>query len=54
MLLYAKYLLYTGNVFSFEDRIAGINAVNLDGLNHFIRDGLDLENYAKAMISKNI
>lgn len=52
MLLYAKYLLYTGEVFSFENKLKQINGVTLDGLNHFIRNELSLDKFAKAVISK--
>lgn len=52
MLLYSKYLLYTGEVFSFEDKLKNINAVTLEGLNAFIKNELSLENYAKAVIAK--
>ncbi len=51
MLLYAKYLLYTGNVFSFEKKIEDINAVTCDKLNAFI-SAMDLENRSEARVSK--
>lgn len=54
MLLYAKYLLYTGKVFSFEERIRNINAVTLDSLNAFIRERVDFTRYAKALVAKDI
>ena len=54
MLLYAKYLLYTGNVFSMEDKIGSINKVTREELNSFIRNDLDLENYSMAIVSKDV
>ena len=52
MLLYAKYLLYTGKVFSFEDKINGINAITREKLNAFITEKLDLERYSEAVVTK--
>lgn len=52
MLLYAKYLLYKNEIFSFEDKIKSINNVTLDGLNSFIKNELSFEKYAKAIVSK--
>ena len=53
MLLYSKYLLFTGKVFDFEKKLADINAVTLEGLNAFIREKLDLENHSFSIVAKN-
>lgn len=52
MLLYAKYLLYTGKEFDFEAKIKAINSITLEELNDFIRNKADLTNYALATVSK--
>ncbi len=54
MLLYAKYLLYTGEVFNFEDRINGINSVTLEGINGFIKNELNLTDFSEALVAKEV
>ena len=51
MLLYAKYLLYTGELFDFDKRLAEINAVTLDDVNDYVRT-IDTEHYSSATVAR--
>ena len=51
MLLYAKYLLYTGELFDFDKRLAEINAVTLAEVNEYLRN-TDIENYSSAVVAR--
>ena len=52
MLLYSKFLLFTGELFDFEKKMASINSVTKEELNEFIKDRLDLSRFAKAIVSR--
>ena len=54
MLLYAKYLLYTGKIFDFEKKIQTINSVGRKTLNAFIKDEFDISAYSKSIVAKDI
>ena len=51
MLLYAKYLLYTGELFDFDKRLAEINAVTLAEVNEYLRN-TDIESYSSAVVAR--
>ena len=54
MLLYAKYLLYRNEIFSFENKINALNSITRDALNDFILNEIDIENRSEAIVAKEI
>lgn len=52
MLLYGKYMLFTGKIFDFKKRIDDINAITLSALNDAVGRGFDVEKAATAYVGK--
>jgi predicted Zn-dependent peptidase len=52
MLLYGKELLYSGNIYNFEERVAKINSITLDDVYEAIQYNFDETYKASAIVGK--
>jgi len=54
MSVFAKYLLLTGEVYDFDKAIKDIESITYKQIQSFIKDDLDLENFAFSLVSPNL
>ena len=54
MLLYAKYLLYKNEIFSFENKLKAVNSITRESLNRFIKEEVDFDRFSESLVAKDI
>jgi predicted Zn-dependent peptidase len=54
MLLYGKELLYSGNIYNFEERVQKINAITLNDVNEAIEYNFDRKYKACAIVGRDV
>ncbi len=54
MMLYAKYLLVTGQVYDNESRIKAMENLSLDRVNNYIKNEMDFSKLAVSLVGKNV
>lgn len=54
MMLFGKYLLFSGKVFDISEKLKNINALTLDGINNIIFNTLNIENLSTAVVGNGV